>query len=102
MKDIKLAAGKGDQITVKTLAKSLVRLRQQVGKLTASEALMRGVGTNLTVRCFTLGNRQCGKTLVLFCLTAGYGHELMRLRRQQRQRRRSPARCSQHQGSWQP
>ena len=50
VKDIKVAASKGDQITVKTLAKSLVRLRQQVGKLTASEALMRGVGTNLTVR----------------------------------------------------
>ena len=50
VKDIKIAAGKGDQITVKTLAKSLLRLRQQVGKLTASEALMRGMGTNLTVR----------------------------------------------------
>ena len=50
MKDITAAASKGDQITVKTLAKSLVRLRQQIGKLTASEALMRGVGTNLTVR----------------------------------------------------
>jgi len=70
VKDIKLAAGKGDQITVKTLAKSLVRLRQQVGKLTASEALMRGVGTNLTVG-FLLRIRQCRRTLILHRYSAG-------------------------------
>ncbi len=49
VKSIKASAAKGDQTTVKVLAKSLVRLRQQIAKLTASEALLRGVGTNLTV-----------------------------------------------------
>ena len=55
MRNIKAAAAKGDQATVKVLARSLVRLRQQVAKLTASEALLRGVGTNITV-CALLTN----------------------------------------------
>ena len=65
VKDIKLAANKGDQVTVKTLAKSLVRLRQQIGKLTASEAAIRGVSTNLTVRSVDLESWLYSKHLPL-------------------------------------
>lgn len=50
VRDIKASAATGNQATVKQLALSLVRLRAQMGKLSASEAHLRGVRTNLSVR----------------------------------------------------
>ena len=51
MRDIKSSAATGNQAAVKQLALSLVRLRAQMEKLSASEAHLRGVRTNLSVSC---------------------------------------------------
>ena len=53
MRDIKASAAKGNQASVKQLAKSLVRLRAQIAKLTASDAHLRGVRANLSVLLLT-------------------------------------------------
>ena len=48
--DIKAAAKTNNQASMRVLAKALVRLRGQIGKLQGSSANLRGVSTNLTVR----------------------------------------------------
>jgi hypothetical protein len=50
IKDIKAAAKANNQAATRVLAKSLVRLRNQIATLRGSSAQLKGVGTNLTVR----------------------------------------------------
>lgn len=59
MRDIKASAATGNQAAVKQLALSLVRLRAQMGKLSASEAHLRGVRTNLSVSSAGCNHLDC-------------------------------------------
>ena len=59
VKDIKLAAKRGDAPTTKVLARSLVRLRHQVAQIHASAAQLRGVRSSMTV---------CALSLISFCV----------------------------------
>ena len=52
VREIKAAASAGNKESVKQMAKSMVRLRGQMAKLTTSEAHLRGVRTNLSVSAF--------------------------------------------------
>lgn len=47
--EIRIASKKGDQNSIKILAKSLVRLRQQITKLIGNNSHLKTVGTQLRV-----------------------------------------------------
>lgn len=49
IREIKAAAKTGNQASLKVLAKSLVRVRTQMGKLQGSIAQLKGVSTQMTV-----------------------------------------------------
>lgn len=53
IREIKAAASKGNQAGAKTLAKQLIRIRNQMQRLTVHNAQMKGVSAQITVcmRC---------------------------------------------------
>lgn len=50
VREIKDAAAKGNQAGAKTLAKQLIRIRNQMQRLTVHNAQMKGVSAQITVR----------------------------------------------------
>ena len=49
IREIKAAAKTGNDASVKVLAKSLVRVRNQISKLQGQSAQLKGIGTQITV-----------------------------------------------------
>jgi len=50
IQQIKAAAKRGNNAETKILAKSLVRIRQQITKITSGSAQLKGISTHMTVR----------------------------------------------------
>lgn len=74
IREIKAAAKTGNQASLKVLAKSLVRVRTQMGKLQGSIAQLKGVSTQMTVSatCGVGVNREVARWRV-FWVRGGRG-----------------------------